>query len=181
VDVTGPVEFANELAACQHEVGQALRSLGRPEEAVTAHRRALDLLAPPPSPDTSRTVDYLRQASEYRLGLGLALSAAGRPDEASAEFGQYPLPWQELTTRVPTAVRSAGAFAGLYRDLGRNREAAGRLVEAARAYREALAVYQQFLAGAPPAVRASWGGKYEEARQDLARVSALLVTPILIP
>jgi serine/threonine protein kinase len=181
VDVTGPFEFTNELAACQHELGQALRSLGRPEEAVTAHRRALDLLAPPPSLDTSRTVDYLRQASEYRLELGLALSAAGRPDEANAEFGQYPLPWQELTARVPTAVRSAGAFAGQYRALGRNQEAAGRLVEAARAYREALAVYQQFLAGAPPAVRASWAGNYEEARQDLARVSALLVPPILIP
>jgi tetratricopeptide (TPR) repeat protein len=96
-------------AEAHSNLGNALRTAGRPQEALAAHQRALTI-AP----------DY----AEARNNLGSALQDLGRLDEAAASYGR--------------AAELRPAFAMAHANLGGALKRLGRPHEAIDSYRRAL-------------------------------------------
>lgn len=125
--------------------GKVLRALGRPEEAIAAHRQAIGLAPACPLPwsnlgdalrDLGRPDEAARayreaiardpELAEAHLNLGIVLQHLGRPVDALAAF--------EAATRArPDSATAQDGLGNLLR-------AAGRLTEAIVAYRRAVAL-----------------------------------------
>jgi serine/threonine-protein kinase len=140
------------LAAANFELAELTAKVGRPEEALAAHRAALaarEALAAEPGADAGVTVEVGRSLT---AAAGL-LYATGKTDEALAAYRH-----SEALLAGP-AGSDAAALAACRSLLGQLLSATGQTDAALAAYRQARAD-QEALAAAP--------GASAEARRDLA-------------
>lgn len=117
-DLVGEIDAWDRLA-------MALREVGRPEEAIAAHRHCLDLL---------QAVGDNRRVANAWDGLGLALATVGRLEEAI-----------DATIRVLDLRRAAGDRrneGNAWNHLGIALHKAGRVEEAIDAYVHARDLYE---------------------------------------
>jgi tetratricopeptide (TPR) repeat protein len=144
-----------EFADVQNLTGLCLSMVGRPEEAVEAFARAVQLNA-----------GYV----EAHLNLAITLNDLGRTDEARESFLRAAeADGEKGGGRFPSA--AAAKLANLHGELGSVYEGAGAMDEAIAEYRKAVALRPQFLDIRSRLARALIElGLHDEARRELEEV-----------
>jgi serine/threonine-protein kinase len=137
------------LALGYHSIGLVHDHMGKPEEALTAWRKALAIwqqLA-----DAGPAVaEFHRDLATSHHRIGWVLYETGKPEEAMLSFRKALVIRQKLADANPAVTQIQNDLSATYNNIGSVLREAGKPEEAMASYRTALAI-QQKLADANPA------------------------------
>jgi tetratricopeptide (TPR) repeat protein len=139
--------YRRDLARTHHNLGQVLELVGRPKDAESAFRQALDL--------QRRLVEEFPRDPSYRLelagshnGLANSLDNSGRSSDAESEYRQALAIQQRLADDFPRVTRHRSELAHTHYNLATLLER-DRRREAEQSYRHALDLLQRLVDESP--------------------------------
>ncbi len=130
------------------QVGRIQMTLSRLPEAVTAYRRALELLGPLADEHPAETRYAIELIDAYHQ-LALCYSAQGRPDEAEATQKEAVIRCERLVTSHPQEPDHWRGLANTYHNLARFYQETGRLAEAVAIYGKNVPILKRLVAEHP--------------------------------